>query len=132
MKTFKLLITNLVVFCFLFTTNVNAQEKENKGNSEKYVMHIEWPSPCAGETLIGDVVIHEVDNKNSSHFSEKGFLVGDTSGDIYNLVYVEKWSDAAGNYTKNFKLIKHGKIIANWIITYANGQYRVIKTDCYN
>ena len=135
MKTFKLLIAGLVVFAFLFTTNVNAQEKW--GNSGKVeAVDFEFFCSCAndgaGEMIKGTIVFQTIENSKFEKSIVKGkSLVGQTTGNIYNFNRTETFNPETGrlvmntrNVSKKTGLVTYWQIIgeAEWF-DYGGGNY---------
>lgn len=121
MKIFKLLIASLVVFSFLFTTNVNAQD--NKwGNSGKWVEEHVFDCPCAGENLMGTLVFQMVGEKMVT-FKIKGHLVGETTGDEYVFTRVDHINTQTGQSSLRVRTIRKGDgVVTLFTIFYQDGR----------
>ncbi len=139
MKTFKLLIASLVVFGFLFTTNVNAQEKW--GKSGKYEIYFDGCSdpepffcPCAGEYLQGNVIFQM--NKKGSHQTIKGHLVGVDencipSGNVYNFSRVDHINTNNGLETWKIKTVRRGDgLVTNTTVYFQDGVFMGFDENC--
>ena len=139
MKTFKLLIASLVVFCFFFTTNVNAQKEDNAAyhfRAEFTLGDSDWFVPCAGEYIKGNYILHYHNNKNFHFYREKGVLEGVTSGAIYKFVYVDKFPfDTQGwppvDRVWTFKIMRNGKHLLDVHLVKKDGEFKILRWDCH-
>lgn len=109
MKTFKLLAASLIIGCFFFTNDLNAQ-----GNPDKT---LPWPVDfycyCAGEQLSGTLVFnHHFTPNGAEHYNAmSGKLVGGSTGDTYRVVDTENFGSKS--MTINFLIIgKNGRVRA--------------------
>ena len=87
MKTFKLLIASIVVSCFFFTANVNAQANVWLWDHPHTI-----DQPCIGEVIQGQMYMHFVENGKFVIANLSGEYIGLTSGNTYKVLGNWKWS----------------------------------------
>ncbi|NQU52966.1 MAG: hypothetical protein HQ522_10555 [Bacteroidetes bacterium] len=99
MKNLKFLFVSLIVVFFFVSTSVDAQKV-----STKWTEYIEFPCPCAGEILTGDVSFHVVENANVIHWNIiGGQLKGATTGKTYNFSRTSTFKLSTGELVLNIR-----------------------------